>query len=358
MDNSIYQIFKGKNVLITGHTGFKGAWLAIWLNELGANVIGYALDPSSEKDVYNLSKIKSDIVDIRGDIRDSDKLDKIFKKWKPEIVFHLAAQSLVRYSYEKPKYTYEVNLMGTMNVLESIRSTDESKVGIIVTSDKCYENKEWVWGYRENEPMGGHDPYSSSKACCELLVSSFRNSYFNVNRYEEHHKAIATVRAGNVIGGGDWSLDRIIPDCIRAFESNKDIVVRNPNSKRPWQHVLDPLSGYLLLASKILTNGVGFSEAWNFGPKSDRIISVEDIVNKVIQLWGAGNRISLDSNHTTMHEANSLSLDISKAKHELNWYPKWDTDTTLEKTVEWYKNYKNTPVYDLCIKQINEHCSI
>jgi CDP-glucose 4,6-dehydratase len=243
---------KGKTVLITGHTGFKGAWLAIWLNEIGAKVIGYSLDPVGEKNLSVLSNIKDKIVDIRGDIRDLEKLKSVFDRYEPEVVFHLAAQPLVKYSYDYPVYTYEVNVIGTLNVLEGIRNCDATKVGIMITSDKCYENKEWVWGYRENDPVGGHDPYSSSKGCCEVLVSSYRNSYFPVERFAEHGKVIASVRAGNVIGGGDWSFDRIIPDCISALESNQDIVIRSPKSIRPWQHVLEPLGGILFLQQNSL----------------------------------------------------------------------------------------------------------
>ena len=249
-----------KRILITGHTGFKGSWLSLWLNELGAAVIGYSLDPKNKNDNFNITNLQNNIIDIRGDIRDFNKLNKVFTDYKPEIVFHLAAQPLVKYSYEYPRETYEVNVVGTMNVLEAIRLHESAKIGIMVTSDKCYENKEWPWGYREIDPMGGHDIYSSSKGCCELLISSYRNSYFSEEKFSQHKKIIASVRAGNVIGGGDWSIDRIIPDCIRALESNKKIIIRNPTAIRPWQHVLEPLSGYLLLTEKIINNGILFQE--------------------------------------------------------------------------------------------------
>lgn len=350
-------LFKDKTVLITGHTGFKGAWLAIWLNELGANVIGYSLDPEGEKNLFVLSKLNKKIIDIRGDIRDYEKLKSVFDQYNPEIVFHLAAQSIVKYSYDHPVYTYEVNVMGTMNVLEAIRKSDTAKVGIMVTSDKCYENKEWVWGYRENDAMGGHDPYSSSKGCCELLTSSYRNSYFPVENFEKHGKVIASVRAGNVIGGGDWSLNRIIPDSIRALESNQDIVIRSPKSIRPWQHVIEPLGGYITLAGKIIEDGPLFSTAWNFGPETHSIITVEDLVNKVLIHWESGRWVPEHKN-STLHEAKLLSLDISKVKYELNWNPRWDIDITVEKTIEWYKKYKQTNVYNLCVKQINEYCHL
>lgn len=357
-NNSFKNVFHGKKILITGHTGFKGSWLSIWLKELGATVIGYSLDPKNKKDNFNLTNLKNDIIDVRGDIRDYNKLNKLFKEYQPEIVFHLAAQPLVKYSYEHPKDTYDINVMGTMNILESIRLHESTKIGIIVTSDKCYENNEWVWGYRENDPMGGHDLYSSSKGCCELLISSYRNSYFPEKKYEHHKKIIASVRAGNVIGGGDWSIGRIIPDCIRALESNQEIFIRNTNAVRPWQHVLEPLSGYLLLAEKILTDGVLFSGAWNFGPKLNNIVSVKELVTGMIKSWGCGNWISSNVNSEEFHEATFLNLDISKAKFKLNWEPKWSLQQTLDHTVDWYKNYKaysSTELRNLCVDQIKQY---
>ena len=326
VNDLLSEAYKGRNVLITGHTGFKGSWLAIWLIELGANVIGFALDPPSDKGNFNLGNLKDKIIDIRGDIRDSKKLNEVFKKYKPYIVFHLAAQPLVRYSYEEPKYTYEVNVVGTLNVLEAIRATDETQVGIIITSDKCYENKESIWGYRETDEIGGYDPYSSSKGCVELLVSSYRNSYFNTRKYNDHGKVIASVRAGNVIGGGDWSVDRIIPDTINALKLNKTILVRNPKAIRPWQHVLEPLSGYLYLGSKIINENIKYSGAWNFGPNADSIITVGEIVNKVIKVWGYGKWSCPSSVGSALHEASTLSLDISKAKYNLGWIPRWNVE--------------------------------
>lgn len=353
--NLLSEAYKGQNVLITGHTGFKGSWLAIWLIELGANVIGFALDPPSDKGNFSLGNLKDKIVDIRGDIRDSKKLNEVFKKYKPHTVFHLAAQPLVRYSYQEPKYTYEVNVIGTLNVLDAIRITDEARVGIIITSDKCYENKESIWGYRENDEIGGYDPYSSSKGCSELLVSSYRNSYFNTKKYNEHGKVIASVRAGNVIGGGDWSVDRIIPDTINALKLDKPILVRSPKAIRPWQHILEPLSGYLYLGSKIINENIKYSGAWNFGPNTEDIITVEEIVDKVIKAWGYGKWFcpSLDSH--ALHEASKLSLDISKAKYYLGWKPRWNVEKAIEKTVEWYKNYHKEDAYKICVKQINEY---
>jgi CDP-glucose 4,6-dehydratase len=354
--NYFKSFFNGKNVLVTGHTGFKGSWLSIWLNELGANVIGYSLDPEDVNGNFSLSLIKNNIVDLRGDIRDADLLNSAFKAYKPEIVFHLAAQPIVRTSYEQAKYTFDVNVMGTANVLEAIKATDETKVGVFVTSDKCYQNNEWVWGYRENDRLGGVDPYSCSKACAELVIDSYRNSFFNIKRYSNHVKAIATVRAGNVIGGGDWSKDRIIPDSIRLLEEGKEIEVRNPNAVRPWQHVLEPLKGYMLVAKKLSKGGIKYSGAWNFGPESDSVIAVSEMVEKVIKYWGEGSWKHLNTGQR-LHEATLLSLDASKARQLLGWAPSWDVEKAVEKTVEWYKNYRSSNIYELCVKQINEFTS-
>lgn len=346
-------VYKGKNVLITGHTGFKGSWLTIWLKELGANVIGYALDPYTEKDNFALSKLSDKIIDIRGDIRDTERLKKVFEKHKPEIVFHFAAQPLVRVSYDIPVETYEVNVMGTINVMECIRESQITKIGIMVTTDKCYENKEQIWGYRENEPMGGYDPYSSSKGAAEIAINSWRRSYFNPKDYEKHGKAIASVRAGNVIGGGDWAKDRIIPDCIRALEIGRKIEIRNPEAVRPWEHVLEPLSGYLLLGAKMLENGVKYSDSWNFGPNLDSILSVWDIGKMVIKNYGNGDLEDI-SHSNSLHEAKLLVLDITKARFELGWKPTLDIKETIKLTVEWYKKYNNSDVYTVCKNQIKE----
>ena len=348
--------YKNKNVLITGHTGFKGSWLAIWLKKLGANVIGYALDPVNSKSNFVLSEISNDIVDIRGDIRDSKHLNEVFKTYKPDIVFHLAAQPLVKYSYKNPKETYEVNFMGTVNLLESVRASKETKAVVIITSDKCYENNEWVYSYREIDPMGGYDPYSSSKGCVELLVSSYRNSFFNIAEYKNHGKIIATARAGNVIGGGDWANDRIIPDCIRALEKSEEILLRNPNAVRPWQHVLEPLYGYLLLGTKIIKKDVGFSGAWNFGPEAQNVITVQEVVRRLVKEWGNGSWKSLILKGDSFHEASMLTLDISKAKFGLNFKPRWSIDETIQKTAEWYKKYKSEKVIEICEAQINDYC--
>ena len=346
--------FCGKRILITGHSGFKGSWLSIWLNELGAKVIGYALDPYTPKDNFILSNLSEKIIDIRGDILDINKLKKVFNEYQPEIVFHLAAQPLVRLSYSLPTETYQTNVIGTINVLEAIRVSNSVKVGIMVTTDKCYENKEQIWGYKENDPLGGYDPYSSSKAACEIAIGSWRQSFFNPNNLNEHNKSIASVRAGNVIGGGDWATDRIIPDCINSLEAGKKISIRNPQAIRPWQHVLEPLNGYLLLAKAMWDNPAAYCEGWNFGPQAESISTVWDVASKVIKHYGKGE-LEDSSDPTAVHEANMLMLDISKALFKLKWKPRMNLDQCIEMTVDWYKRYKNEDVYDLCVKQIEKY---
>lgn len=341
--------YKNKTVLVTGHTGFKGSWLCIWLLELGANIIGVSKDPYTQNDNFVMSKLSDKITDLRCDITDLDKLKKIFDKYKPEVVFHLAAQPLVRLSYKEPVMTYNSNIMGTINVLECIRTSNSVSAGIIVTSDKCYENVNQIWPYRENDRLGGYDPYSSSKACAELAVSSYINSFFNPNE-SSHGKFIASVRAGNVIGGGDWSEDRIIPDIIRSIQNKIPVEIRNPKSTRPWQHVLEPLRGYLLLGEKLILNKKEFIGAWNFGPDSNEFFSVENIVEKIIKIWGNGSYNI--SKNTGPHEASLLSIDCTKAKKYLGWQSVLDIDQALNMTVEWYKNYENTNVYDICVNQI------
>lgn len=353
--DSLKNIFKNKNVLVTGHTGFKGSWMSIWLCALGAKVIGYSLFPNTPKDNFVLSGISNDIVNINDDIRNEQALLTSFKNLRPEIVFHFAAQPIVSISYDNPIDTYSTNVMGTLNLLECVRKTDSVKAVVIITTDKCYENKEWIWGYRENDPLGGYDPYSSSKAAVEIAVSSYRSSFFNPDNFEKHGVALSTVRAGNVIGGGDWSKDRLIPDCIRALENHEKIKVRNPASVRPWQHVLEPLYGYLLLTAKMLEDGRKYSEAFNFGPDSAQRVTVEDIVEKIIQLYGHGEveyNINKDINK---HETNELYLDCSKARSILDWKPKLSINTAIELTMEWYKNYNTQKVMDICLKQISEY---
>jgi CDP-glucose 4,6-dehydratase len=347
--------YRGKRVLVTGHTGFKGSWLAIWLHELGAEVIGVANEPYTERDNFVLSGIGKKIkADIRADIRDGERLKQIFAEYQPEIVFHLAAQPLVRLSYEIPVDTYEVNVMGTIHVLEAIRATESVKVGVMITTDKCYENKEQIWGYRENEPMGGYDPYSSSKGAAEIAISSWRRSFFNPAQYEKHGKAIASVRAGNVIGGGDWALDRIIPDCIKAIEAGKAIEIRSPKAIRPWQHVLEPLSGYMLLAMKMWNEPTQYCEGWNFGPRAESIANVWDVASLLIQHYGKGELKDV-SDPNALHEAKLLMLDISKAKFQLGWEPRMNLEQCLKMVAEWYKRYQKEDVYSLCVEQINQY---
>lgn len=345
-------IYKGKTVLVTGHTGFKGSWLSIWLIELGAKVIGYSLDPMSSKDNFVLSGLKDKLIDIRGDIRDVAKLQAICNLYKPEYVFHLAAQPLVTESYAQPVYTYEVNVMGTINVLECVRNTESIKVGLFITTDKCYENKEQVWGYKETDSLGGYDPYSSSKGACEIAIHSWRQSFINPNEYSMHGKVIASVRAGNVIGGGDWASNRIIPDCIRALESNKPIQIRSPYAVRPWQHVLEPLSGYLMLAQYLVENPIKYSGAWNFGPNLDSVVTVWQVGSELVKQYGYGELKDV-SQKESLHEAKLLNLDISKAKFQLGWTPRLRIEEAIEYTVEWYKRYKQEDVYSLCVNQIS-----
>lgn len=347
--------YKGKRVLVTGHTGFKGSWLSIWLHELGAEVVGVGLDPVTERDNFVLSGIGSKIkADIRVDIRDGRRMKEIFAEYQPEIVFHLAAQPLVRLSYDIPVETYETNVMGTINILEAIRFTDSVKAGVMITTDKCYENKEQIWGYRENEPMGGYDPYSSSKGAAEIAISSWRRSFFNPLDYEKHGKSIASVRAGNVIGGGDWALDRIIPDCIRALEAGNPIDIRSPKAIRPWQHVLEPLGGYMLLAKRMWNSPTEYCEGWNFGPRAESISTVWEVASRVVDNYGSGSLRDL-SDPDALHEAKLLMLDISKAKFRLDWEPHMNIDQTVALTVDWYRRYTAEPVYTLCISQIKEY---
>jgi len=349
----IKEFYKNKTILVTGHTGFKGSWLSIWLLEMGANVIGYSLDPKTDKDNFVLTGLADKMVDIRGDIRDFEKLSGVFNKYNPEIVFHLAAQPLVRLSYDLPKETFDTNITGAVNVLECFRLNSKSKYLINVTSDKCYENKEQIWGYRESDPLGGHDPYSASKACSEIVTSAYMKSFF----YGNTEKNIATGRAGNVIGGGDWALDRIIPDCIRAIENNLTLEVRSPKAVRPWQHVLEALYGYILLGYRLSQDPARFSQSWNFGPNSEMILTVENIVGKIINKYGTGKWLDI-SDKKTVHEAKLLSLDTTKAKLQLEWHPVLNIDQTVEMTVNWYKEYKHSCVYDLCSEQIKNYTKL
>lgn len=359
MTDIFNNFYKGKKILITGHTGFKGSWLSIWLHALGAEVIGIGLDPYSERDNFVLSDIGSKITtDIRADIRDGEKIKEIFALYQPEIVFHLAAQPLVRLSYEKPVETYQTNVMGTINVLEAIRVTDSVKVAVMITTDKCYENKETLSGYIETDPFGGYDPYSSSKGACEIAIQSWRRSFFNPEDYgKKHTVSIASVRAGNVIGGGDWSKDRIIPDCIRALENKNIINIRSPRAVRPWEHVLEPLSGYLLLAQKMWNEPTIWCEGWNFGPESNSVSTVWEVATQIVKYYGDG-KLHDSSNTTSFHEATLLMLNINKAKTRLGWHPRLNLQQCIELVVDWYKRYKTEDVYHLCLEEINIYTNV
>jgi CDP-glucose 4,6-dehydratase len=322
-------IYKNKNVLVTGHTGFKGSWLALWLQQMGANVIGYSLAPPTQPNHFDLLNLNFN--SIIGDIKDLESLEKAFAQHSPNIVFHLAAQSLVRHSYREPVDTFMTNVMGTVNVLEVCRQTKSVKAIVNITSDKCYENREWVWGYRENDPIGGFDPYSSSKGCSELVTSCYRNSF------GDHNFLIASARAGNVIGGGDWGIDRLVPDMCKNAAVDQVTKIRKPNATRPWQHVLDPLSGYLQLGKELLEGNCMMAEAWNFGPTDTGNLTVRDVVKKFQQYW----RINLNFAATPpdLHEAKLLKLDCSKAYAKLKWRPVWDNEQMLKATAEWYKEF-------------------
>ena len=331
-------IYKGRKVLVTGHTGFKGSWLCLLLSKLGADVYGYALDPPTTSSLFNEAKIGELMTSFIGDIRDYENLLKVMQQVQPEIIIHMAAQALVRESYKNPRETYEINVMGTVNLLDAARQVGSVKAILNVTTDKCYENREWHWGYREKEPMGGYDPYSNSKGCSELVTFSFRSSFFNPKEYKNHGVALASARAGNVIGGGDWAEDRLIPDFIRAISKGEVVKIRSPYAIRPWQHVLEPLSGYLALCEKLYTAGPAFAEGWNFGPDDNDAHNVEWITKTICNLWGEGASFEIDTN-PQLHEANYLKLDCSKAKAELGWIPKWDIKTTLKSIVDWNKSF-------------------
>lgn len=347
--------YKGRKVLITGHTGFKGSWLSILLTWLGADVYGYALKPNTIPSLYELAKVDQLVSSTIRDIRDYNFLLKTLKRIQPEIIIHMAAQPLVRESYKNPRETYEINVMGTVNLLDAIRQVDCVKAILNVTTDKCYENKEWHWGYRENEPMGGYDPYSNSKGCSELVTSSFRSSFFNLKEYNNHGVALASARAGNVLGGGDWAEDRLIPDFIRAIMRGEKVKIRSPYAIRPWQHVLEPLSGYLMLCEKLSSIGPDYAEGWNFGADDNDAKNVEWITHKICEFWGNGAAYELDS-APQPHEASYLKLDCSKAKTVLGWHPVWNVETTLKMIVSWYKAYlNNNDIRQVTISQMEQY---
>lgn len=349
--NSVF--WNGKKVFLTGHSGFKGSWLSLWLISMGAKVTGYSLAPNTTPNLFGVLELDSLIEKSHvADIRDLTGLQNAMSEAKPDVVIHMAAQPLVRYSYFNPVETYATNIMGTVHVLESIRVIDTVRATVVVTTDKCYENKEWVWGYRENEPMGGYDPYSSSKGCAELVTSAYRQSYFSGSNLTNK---VASVRAGNVIGGGDWSEDRLIPDAIKAFEGNVPLMIRNPLATRPWQHVLEPLSGYLILAQALYAQGSDFASSWNFGPCDEDNRSVQEVVELLITEWGGSAKWKKEGSEQP-HEANLLKLDCSKAHAYLGWHPKWNLEMAIQKIVGWQKAFQDKEnMQELSLAQINEY---
>jgi CDP-glucose 4,6-dehydratase len=347
--------WRGKKVFLTGHTGFKGSWLCLWLNRLGAEVTGYALEPPTKPSLFELARVDELVTSIIADVRDLDRLKSEMVKASPDIVIHMAAQPLVRDSYKIPVETYAINVMGTVHLLEAVRVCPSVKALVNVTTDKVYENREWVWGYRENEPFGGYDPYSNSKGCSELVTAAYRSSYFNPRDYGQHGVAVASARAGNVIGGGDWADDRLIPDIIRAILAGEPVKIRNPLAIRPWQHVLEPLSGYLSLAQRLYEDGVQFAEGWNFGPLDEDAQPVEWIVQRLCKLWGDGAQYLIDAGDHP-HEAHYLKLDCSKVHSRLGWRPRWGLEKALESIVDWNKaNQQGSNVRDMCIQQIEDY---
>lgn len=353
------KIFSGTTVLVTGHTGFMGAWLSLWLISLGANVIGYSQRTIDNQAIFNAVSLGDKLTDINGDVNNAVDLQECIITNKPKFVFHLAAQPLVRTSYEVPVETFQTNIMGTINLLESIRKTSNVRACVIVTSDKCYENRELEYAYKETDPLGGFDPYSASKGAAELITASYRNSFFNPIEIQKHNVSISTVRAGNVIGGGDWAQYRLLPDCTRSLISEKKIPVRNPESIRPWQHVLEPISGMLLLMSKMNKSPTEFAQAWNFGPDvTSRKVTVKELVSKIISEWGKGGWTDVSKETKNFpHEAKSLMLDSSKAKKLLNWTPVYSIKEAINETVSWYREYnkKTTNMFDFSLSQIENY---
>lgn len=347
-------IYQNKRVFVTGHTGFKGSWLTLWLKEMGADVLGYSLAPNTEPSHHKILNL--DINSIYADIRDRDTLNKSLSDFKPEIVFHLAAQPLVRYSYSNPIETYETNVIGTLNVFEACRAYGNVSAIVNITSDKCYDNKEWIWGYRENDPMGGYDPYSSSKGCAELLAASYRNSYFNNADYgTKHNTLLASCRAGNVIGGGDWAMDRLMTDIMVAASKCEQVSIRSPKATRPWQHVLEPLSGYLLVGQKLMEGDVSSADGWNFGPGDEGSITVQQVIESIKKHWDKIDyKIHPDA---SLHEAHLLKLDCSKAYAKLKWHSVWKSEETFERTVSWYKAFYERGEC-LSMQQLKEYTSL
>ncbi len=355
-DNAFDKNFwSGRRVFLTGHTGFKGGWLSLWLASMGAVTRGYSLDPATNKNFFNICGVKDVLDDIRGDIRDYSKLKESLSDFAPEIVFHLAAQPLVRLSYEDPLGTFQTNVIGTANVLQAIRDVPSVRAVVSVTTDKCYENKEWLWGYRETDPLGGYDPYSSSKACAEIVSAAFRQSYFQSSGSAGLHCGIATARAGNVIGGGDWSMDRLVPDMVRAFVAGEPVSIRRPNAIRPWQHVMEPIAGYLTIAQRLFTGDARFATAYNFGPSDDDARPVSWIVERLVQSWQGGASWRLDPD-PGVHEAGYLKLDSSRARAELGWKPRMTLDVALNRVVSWYKaELEGEDMHRFTLEQIRQY---
>ena len=347
--------WKSKRVFLTGHTGFKGSWLSLWLQELGAELTGYALQPPTNPSLFEKANVAKGMHSIEGDVRDLARLTNALRDARPDVVIHMAAQPLVRKSYQDPVETYSTNVMGTVHLLEAVRSAGCVRAVVNVTTDKCYENREWIWPYRESEPMGGYDPSSSSKGCAELVTTAYRNSFFPVEKYAEHGVALASARAGNVIGGGDWAFDRLVPDMVSAFSQGRSVPIRNPNAIRPWQHVLEPLRGYLTLAHRLHEGGTAFAEPFNFGPAQEDAQPVQWIVEHLRQLWGRGASWHLDGQDHP-HEASYLKLDISKAAHLLDWKPVLRLPQALEMTADWYRHQsEGENARQLTIKQIDSY---
>ncbi len=349
------EFWRGKRVFLTGHTGFKGGWLSLWLQQLGAHLTGYALQPPTEPNLFEKARVGRDMRSIIGDVRDAQNLSAAVQEAAPEVVVHMAAQPLVRRSYADPVETYSTNVMGTVHLLEAARHCPSVRAVVNVTTDKCYENREWLWPYRENEAMGGHDPYSSSKGCAELVTAAYRNSFFNAKSHAQHQLALASARAGNVIGGGDWAEDRLVPDILAAFSCGEPVLIRNPHAVRPWQHVLEPLRGYLTLAERLFTDGASHAEAFNFGPREDDAQPVEWIVRQLAAKWGGSAEWRVDgANHP--HEASLLRLDVSKAAHRLAWRPALILDAGLQLTVDWARaNLEGQDMHAFTRTQIKDY---
>ena len=358
---NLENFYKGKRVFITGHTGFKGSWICLWLHKLGAELIGYALEPPTNPNLFELCDVNKLVHSIISDIRDLETLKMAIFETRPEIIIHMAAQPLVRYSYLNTVETYETNVMGTVNLLEAVRKNKNIRAVVNVTTDKCYENHNWLWGYRESDSLGGFDPYSSSKACSEIVTSSYLRSFFNIDNYDSHRVALASARSGNVIGGGDWGIDRLVPDCFRSLLDEQKIVIRNPKAIRPWQHVLEPLSGYLLLAKRLYEKGPPYVGAWNFGPFDEDSKPVEWVVRRICEKWGDSEGYEVVSG-SQPHEAHNLKLDCSKAGAILNWHPRWRLETALNKVTEWYKAYRSEKnsesLRNICFHQIEEYSAL